>query len=324
MASTSLTQRLQNAARRREHLHDENTTLYRLAHLSETDGEFTLERAGEVGVLSFYREAAGPRERELATLCGETLGLKAVYLKRRPPEARHVANIDREYLSPRQAAWGEAHAEVVALEHGVPFLIRPGGDLSIGLFSDMRPARRWLREHGRESLLNTFSYTCGFGVMASLAGGQRVKNLDASRKVLTWGQQNYALSSLPCREEDFVYGDVFDWLARFAKRGVTFEQVVLDPPSFARGKSGIWRAEKDYASLVALACRVTATGGQLLACTNHAGLEAKVFERMVGGGLHLAGRQGRVTARLGAGDDYPQASHLKVLVVQLDRDGGAS
>lgn len=309
---------LRRASARRAHLPGEGTTIYRAAHLTETDGLFTLERIEDIGVLSLYQDLLPARETDLAAACGDTLGLRGVYLKRRPPEARHVANTERALLSPPAPVWGEGREELPTTEHGVPFLIRPGLDLSVGLFSDMRPARAWLRGHARERVLNTFAYTCAFGVNAALGGAAVVKNLDASRKVLAWGQENYALSSLPHPDQDFIYGDVFDWLSRFARRGAEFDQVVLDPPSFARGVGGSWRAEKDYPALVALAARVTGWRGQLLACTNHAGVNERAFEKMVLAGADEAGRTAKVAARLGPGEDYPGATHLKVLVVDLD------
>lgn len=301
---------------RRAALPGEGTTLYRAAHLSETGGLFTLERAAEVGILSLYVDLSPAEEAALAAACGEALGLAGVYLKRRPPEARHVANVAREQLSPPGPVWGEARPELLAHEGGVPFLIRPGADLSTGLFSDARPARAWLREHaaGRR-VLNTFAYTCGFGLMAQLGGAAEVKNLDASRKVLRWGQENYARSGLEAPDFDFIAGDVFDWLSRFARRGERFGAVVLDPPSFARGQQGVWRAERDYPALVRQAAAVLEPGGLLLALLNHAGVEARRFQALVTGALD--GR-GRPLAHLGAGEDYPGADHLKGLALQLD------
>ncbi len=315
--SAELRALIARAHRPRAHLQEAGTTLYRAVHTGETGGAFSLERAGTVGVLSLYRDFTPGAEGVLAASCGEALGLTGVFLKRRPREARHLANVERGRLSPPEPAWGEGLQELTVLENGVPFLIRPGADLSIGLFSDARPARAWLRENAAGRVLNTFAYTCGFGVMAAL-GGAAVVNLDASRRVLDWGRGNYALSGLNAPRENFIAGDVFDWLARWARRGETFDTVVLDPPSFARGKRGMWRAEQDYARLVQLAAQVIASGGRLLALTNHAGVGRLAFGREVLGGLTAAGRTGHVLERLGAGEDYPGAARLKGLAVQLD------
>ncbi|PYE55719.1 class I SAM-dependent rRNA methyltransferase [Deinococcus yavapaiensis] len=298
---------------RRDFLPSEGTTFYRAAHLTETGGTFTLERAGEVGVLSLYSEFSPSAETTLAAACAEGLGLTAVYVKRRPQEAAKVANSERDALSPSEPIWGEALEEVTALEEGVPFLIRPGADLSIGLFSDMRPTRAWLASHAAGRVLNTFAYTCGFGVAAKLGDADGVKNVDASRKVLAWGQENYALSGLDAPDEDFIFGDVFDWLSRFAKREQLFDTVILDPPSFARNEGRVWRSERDYGELVTLARRVVSPGGRIVACTNHAGVSERDFERTVRQALGEA----VLEARFGAGVDYPNAAHLKVLVFEV-------
>ncbi len=237
-----------------------------------------------------------------------------MYVKRRPQEARHAANVDRDRLAPPRPLWGEDTPEVTALEDGVPYLIRPGGDLSVGLFTDARPARRWVRTHATGRVLNTFAYTCAFGLNATLAGADTVKNLDLSRKVLEWGQQNYALSGQPHPDRDFIYGDVFDWLHRLARKDDRYDLVILDPPSFARSRSGVWRSERDYANLAALAAALLAPHGRLLAMNNHAGVTHATFERM----LHAGAPHLKVTERLGPGEDYPAATHLKVVTLQAD------
>ena len=304
---------------RRAHLPGEGTTIYRAAHLTETEGLFTLERAAEVGVLSLYAPLSPAQEAGLAAACAEALGLSSVYLKRRPQEARHAANVERAQLSPPDPLWGAAKPELVALEAGVPFLIRPGADLSTGLFTDARPARGWLADHASGlRVLNTFAYTCGFGLRAALGGAREVKNLDASRKVLAWGQENYRLSGLAHPDADFIAGDVFDWLGRFARRGERFGVVVLDPPSFSRGRNGVWRAERDYPALVAQAAALLEPGGWLLALLNHAGVSGPRFEGLVQSGLEQAGRRGQVQAHAGAGVDYPGADHLKAVAWALD------
>lgn len=303
---------------RRAHLPAAGTTIYRAVHTTETGGLFALDVAGGTGILNLYRTLDAAQETDLALRCAEAASLVGLYLKRRPIEAKHVANTQRHELSPPEPLWGQATPELTVLEDGIPFLIRPGADLSIGLFMDARPARRWVREHAPARVLNTFAYTCGFGLNAALGGASTVKNVDLSRKVLAWGQENYTLSSLPAPETDFLYGDVFEWLHRLSKRGDRFDLVILDPPGFARSKAGTWRAEQDYPKLVASAASLVSPGGQLLALLNHAGVAPGPFEQMVGAGLRAAGRSGRLLERFGAGEDYPQAGHLKVQVWQLD------
>jgi len=313
---------LERAYKLRHALNDDpQTTFYRLLSDFETVGTLTLERIGPVGVLSLYREFTPTQELELARQIVDLTPLETVYLKRRPREARHRANVEREVLNPLEPLLGPGVPELEALENGVRFLFRPGADLSIGLFSDMRGGRRWLRQNARGKVLNTFAYTCGLGLSAALSG-HTVKNLDASRKVLEWGMENCRLNALEPDPQDFIYGDVFDWLGRLSKRGERFETVVLDPPSFARGQfagkqGGVFRVERDYSSLVELALKCLTSEGVLMACTNHAGLSARAFEKQVFEGFARAGRDFKILERLGAGPDYPGEGALKIVALEV-------
>ena len=126
-------------------------------------------------------------------------------------------------------------------------------------------------------ILNTFAYTCGFSVCAARAGA-RTTSLDLSRKYLDWGRRNFELNGLDLAAHDLIYGEVFDWLHRFAKRGRRFDVVVLDPPTFSQSKeAGGFQAEKDYGRLVEAALPVLNPGGVLFASTNAARLAPQLF-----------------------------------------------
>ena len=64
-------------------------------------------------------------------------------------------------------------------------------------------------------------------------GASRVLNIDTSRRVLDWGEENARLNGQPVDRYDYVAGDVFDWLGRLAKKGQGFDVVISDPPSFS-------------------------------------------------------------------------------------------
>jgi len=301
------------------------TTAYRVVN-SEGDGlpGLTLDRFDAVAVLSLYRDLETAEEVALLDAVEAVLAPKALYVKRRPKEARVVATTLKDALAPELPARGTPVPEQLIREEGLSFLIRPAQGLSVGLYLDMRDTRSWLRkEAAGRSILNLFAYTCAFGVAARAGGAARVLNVDLSRRVLSWGQENAHLNQQPAEAHDFLAGDVFDWLARLAKKGETFDTVILDPPSFATSrKTGAFSVAKDYARLAALAAKVTAKGGQVLACCNHAQLSSAKFEVMALEGFARAGRPARILHRLGpSGWDFPPAPGkppvLKVLACQL-------
>jgi 23S rRNA (cytosine1962-C5)-methyltransferase len=300
-------------------------TAYRLVN-ADADGlpGMTLDLFDSTLVLSLYVELEAQDEMGLVELIADVLQPRAVYIKRRPREARHAANTEREYLAPEQPVWGEPTPEIRILEDGRHFLIRPGGDLSVALFLDMRTTRTWLQSKTKnKKVLNAFSYTCGFGLASSLGSATRTVNLDLSRRALDWGEENYRLNALEPERQDFISGDVFDWLGRMQRWSDRFDLVILDPPSFAKSRLKRFSVSAHYNELVALAAPVIAPGGTLLACCNHAGLSRSSFLRLIESGLRDARRQVDGVTSLGADPlDFPTMDGaegaLKVFAIKLD------
>jgi 23S rRNA (cytosine1962-C5)-methyltransferase len=170
----------------------------------------------------------------------------------------------------------------VVLESGLQFEIDFRGGNSPGLFLDQRINRLKLSTlAGKKKVLNTFAYTCAFGVAAA-SGGATTVNLDLSRHYLDWGKRNYGLNRIAAEEHEFVYGDVFDWLGRFQRRGRRFDVIVLDPPTFSRDrKSKIFRIQDDYGELADLAVHCLNRDGFLFCSTNFRGMPFDDFLRML-------------------------------------------
>jgi 23S rRNA (cytosine1962-C5)-methyltransferase len=233
------------------------------------------------------------------------LGYRALYVK---------TLSKNEKSSPAHLEGDQLSARFPVNENGLSYWIDFKSGYSQGLFLDQRLNRQRLRELcPGKTVLNTFAYTCSFGVAAAFAGAT-VVNLDLSRNYLQWGEENYRLNDLELEESDFIYGDVFDWLARFAKRNRRFDVVVLDPPTFSRSKtSGIFRAEKDYGAMLERALRVTEPGGILLCCLNAHHVSANEFRYVLKNNL-----PSRVNLRqMPMPEDFPGSDYLKSFWVHL-------
>lgn len=324
---------------------DPDITIYRLVNAAG-DGlpGLTIDRYADALVAGIYDddETLPPRPVPdgLAAMLASAAGARSVYVKYRPKQASRVPEEEMPTLAPPAPVFGPdlnssapqtdpsaasassvAAPDWIAREEGLRYLIRSTEGLSSGLFADMRETRARVRAWAAgKTILNTFAYTCGFGVAGTAGGAARVLNLDLSRNVLAWGQENYRLNGFEPDARDFVFGDVFDWLARFARRGETFDLVILDPPSFSKTKTGRFSAAKDYGQLAELAARVVAPGGQLLACSNLAELPWKAFRERVLAGVRAAGREGEVIGVYHEPAlDFPAQgdAYLKMALVQL-------
>ena len=214
--------------------------------------------------------------------------------------SRHVRGSTVAQSSPQLVLGQAAPEQFVIRENSVKFEISFKEGYSVGLFLDQRDNRRRLltRQVGNDfalganlRVLNTFAYTCGFSVCAAMAGAHTT-SLDLSKKYLEWGKRNFALNGGDPTQHDFIYGDTFDWLKRFAKKGRSFDVVILDPPTFSQSKEhGVFRAEKDYRKLVRAALPVLNSGGVLFASTNAAELSPEKFLGQISEAVANAGRK---------------------------------
>jgi 23S rRNA (cytosine1962-C5)-methyltransferase len=274
--------------RRADHFVASDTDSYRLLNRT-ADGvpNLAVDKFNDVLIANLYSQGQ-PGQAPLALLkqVQTQTGARSVYIKYRPKQASRLTDAQRAALAPAEPLLGEKVEETVATENGTRYFIRPLEGLSVGLFLDMREQRAWVKKHAAgRTVLNCFAYTCAFGLVAQQGGAQRAVNLDVSKPYLDWGKRNAELNDLSVDPKDYIFGDVFDWLKRFARSGQKFDLVILDPPAFSTTKQTRFSVDQDYNSLIALAATVTTPGGCILACANAAELPAPAFKTRLQAGL---------------------------------------
>lgn len=84
-------------------------------------------------------------------------------------------------------------------------------------------------------VLNLFAYTGGASLAARSAGAD-VTHLDSVRQVVTWAKQNMELSGLD--NIRWVIEDAMKFVKREAKRGKSYNGLILDPPAYGHGPDG--------------------------------------------------------------------------------------
>ena len=202
-----------------------------------------------------------------------------------------VARSKREQPRPILSTYPAA-GRFPIVENGMTYLVSFGEGLSTGVFLDQRENRRRLlaAKLSGKTVLNCFAYTCAFSVAAAKAGAVTT-SIDLSRNYLEWGKDNFRANGLDLDKHEFLIGDVFDWLKRLAKRGQTWDVVILDPPTFSTSKKGRpFQAGRDYEELAAQAMPLVAKGGTLLCSTNMRTLSPEEFETSVQQAARQTGR----------------------------------
>ncbi len=253
--------------------------------------EVRVERLGDVALVHRYDDA--PLPTTWLDAIETTLAPSAVYEHHHPKGGGGAP-------AQRVAGAGDPRFEVAEL--GVRYRIDlDASATSSGLFLDQRETRRELltRDLRGRTVLNTFAHTGSLSVAAALAGAETL-TLDLSPNYLDWARDNLRANALDPEDHDFVFGDALEWLERFAKRGRTFDVVLVDPPSSStprkRGR-GRWVAERDLHLLVERAARVVAPGGSLFVSTNLRRMTWPAFVDHLHRGLDATGRAGDVDTR---------------------------
>ncbi|HLH56366.1 MAG TPA: pseudouridine synthase [Verrucomicrobiae bacterium] len=237
--------------------------------LSQSSAELTPERHARLRRLADHFSARGVYHKTLAV-----------------GPLRH----DKQASSPRLVLGSSAPARFDILENGVRFQLSFEEGYSVGIFLDQRGNRmRLSKGHvsaGFDELfdparptrvLNAFAYTCAFSVCAARSACHAT-SLDLSKKYLQWGKDNFKENHLDASLHDFIFGDVFDWLRRFQKKGRKFDLILLDPPTFSHSKEfGAFRVDKDFGKLAQAALPLLESGGVLFASCNAALWPAQDF-----------------------------------------------
>ncbi len=276
-----------------------------------------VERLGDVALVLSYTDDDGPLPPGWLDAWQATAPVQAVYRQRRPRTGGG---------GPAALVAGRAQPRFEVLELGIRYVLDlEASATSSGLFLDQRETRRHLRraDLAGRTVLNAYAHTGSLSVAAAM-GGAETLTLDLSRRYLDWAAENLRANGLTPADHDFVYGDALEWLERFAKKGRTFDVVLVDPPSSSTGRkkgAARWVVDRDLHELVARSARLVAPGGELYVSTNLRRMSWPTFLQQVDLGLAAAGRRGAIDTRTlpldhrsGPGDP----PYLKAAWVRLD------
>lgn len=209
------------------------------------------------------------------------------------PSWRLQLRQDRGRNPNQQVTWtsGSLPEKWVAEENGLRFEFRTNQGLSSGLFLDQRANRAWIRasSHGAR-VLNLFCYTGGFSVAAAKGGAEKTVSVDVSRNFLDWSRRNFELNELDPAAHEFRAMDAREYVKYATKKGLNFDLIVCDPPSFGRSDKGVFRIEKDIRPLIVSLAALLGEGGRLLFCCNYEKWDDERFESEI----QLAARDARL------------------------------
>ncbi len=251
----------------------------------------TVDQFAEWAVLSIEGDMPARLEADCVAALMES-GARGVYAKRRV--RADLRRQQRCALAPSEPVAGdEAPEAFVVAEGALKLWVSLGEGLSCGLFVDQRENRARLNAMVKlgQKVLNLFSYTCSFSVAAALAGA-RTTSVDLAGPALDWGRRNFELNGIDPSSHEFVKADAVRWLRGARRHQRAYDVVVLDPPSFSTsGRRGTFSVAKDYLHIATDALALLASGGWLLAVTNHRKTPVARLQRTLEAAAASAGRR---------------------------------
>jgi len=111
----------------------------------------------------------------------------------------------------------------------------------LGLFPEHQHCWKWIQQVIRKSsrlrTLNLFAYTGG-ATLAAAKAGAHVCHVDSSSGINDRARENAGINSLSESSIRWITDDARKFVVREKKRQSHYEGIILDPPSFGRGKKG--------------------------------------------------------------------------------------
>ena len=304
--------------KRQAYYQDELTTAFRLFN-QEGDGfgGLTVDLYGDYVVFSWYNAYVYQLRKVILEafrqVFPEILGAyEKIRLKGLDYESAHIYG-------------QEAPDFFTVLENGVLYQVFMNDGLMTGIFLDQHEVRGSLVDglaRGK-SLLNMFSYTAAFSVAAALGGASETTSVDLAKRSRELSKAHFQVNGLSTDKHRFFVMDAFDYFKYAKRKGLSYDVIVLDPPSFARHKKRTFSVAKDYHKLISQSLEIVNPGGIIIASTNAANLSLRKFTEQIDKGF--AGRSYQMLNQYGLPADFAynkkdeSSNYLKVISMKVTK-----
>jgi 23S rRNA (cytosine1962-C5)-methyltransferase len=288
---------------------------------SESDGlsGLVVDRYGEYLVLQPSSLGIVLRLDWIVEILRELLDPRALILR----ADKATAQLEGMELQEGQV-WGQLpDGPLKICEHGLAYEVDLSTGQKTGMYLDQRENRLATAKYLRDRrVLDMFCYTGGFALCASALGGAKeVQGIDGSKRAIAQASRNAELNGLS--NVRFEVGDGFQTLDALLERQEKFDAIILDPPKFAKGRSGINAALMAYHRLNRTAVELLTPGGILVTCSCTGSVSREDFVLMLSGVAQKTGRNIRILEQRGAAPDHPvsatclETEYLKCLVCEV-------
>ena len=264
---------------RQDFFNDEKTTAFRVFN-GEGDGigGLTIDYFDGYYLLTWYSIGIYTFKDDILEALKSSVNYKGIYQKKRFDDKGQYLDDTDDFI------YGEKAPEpLIVKENGANFAIYLDDGAMVGVFLDQKEVRKTIRDKYAKgkTVLNTFSYTGAFSVFAALGGAKETTSVDLANRSRKKTEEQFTVNNIDLTKQNIIVEDVFNYFKYAVRKKLSFDLVVLDPPSFARSKKHTFSASKDYVKLLKEAIQITAKDGTIVASTNASNFDMKHFKGFI-------------------------------------------
>ena len=309
----------QAIASRQDFYASEDTTAFRVFN-SEGDGigGLIIDYYDGYYVMSWYSEGIYQFKEYVIEALKSAPNFKGLYQKKR-------FNVKGQYIEEDDFVAGDkGEFPLIVKENGIRFAVYLNDGAMVGVFLDQRDVRKTIRDKYAKgkTVLNMFSYTGAFSVAAALGGAAKTTSVDLANRSLAKTIEQFSVNGIDHKAQDIIVEDVFKYFKYAVKKNMTFDLVVLDPPSFAKSKKHTFSAAKDYKDLLKEAIALTKPNGVIVASTNASNFDMKKFHSFIEKAFNEKGERYKMMEQFSLPADFKtikefkSGDYLKVVFIQ--------
>ena len=304
---------------RQQFYNSSDTTAFRVFN-GEGDGigGLTIDFFDGFYLISWYSEGIYQFKDWVIQAIKNIVEFKGIYQKKR-------FDTKGQYIEEDDFVMGErGQFPIIVKENGANFAIYLNDGAMVGVFLDQREVRKLIRDKYayEKTVLNTFSYTGAFSVFAAVGGASKTTSVDLANRSLDKTKEQFKINEIDPATESIVVEDVFHYFKYAVKKNLTFDMVILDPPSFARSKKHTFSAEKDYKNLLKEAITITENDGVIVASTNCSTFGMNKFKGFIDTAFKELGGQYKLMEEFSLPNDFKttkqfkEGNYLKVVFIR--------
>lgn len=305
--------------KRRVYYQEEQTTAFRIVNgPGDHLGGLTIDLYENFAVFSWYNE----------TLFGKKAEIIAAFQKIFPEVAGAYEKYRFGTGEVSNQLYGKKAPEPLLIkENNVSYAVYLDEGLMTGIFLDQKEVRGKLTQGlaTGKKVLNMFSYTGAFSVAAAMGGATETTSVDLAKRSRLKTEEQFSINGLSSDQQKIYVMDTFAYFNYAKKKNLTFDLVILDPPSFARNKKKVFSVAKDYGSLIENSVDILSEKGMILASTNAENLSVTKFRQTIETSLINKGvsfecvQSFRLPSDYTVSKTYPEGNYLKVFLYQIEK-----